>query len=121
MATKRIQLRSPKLDYDIELFKALGDETRRAILQFLCTPGGGEMLAYSVTEIADNFSLTTSTVSHHLQLLRREGLVQMEKAGKERLYNLNLDRLVKWADDMDDLMEDILEARDAAAKARGLT
>ena len=45
----------------------------------------------------------------------------MEKAGKERLYNLNLDRLVKWADDMDDLMEDILEARDAAAKARGLT
>lgn len=120
MATKRIQLRSPKLDYDIDLLKALADETRRSILQFLCTPGGGEMLAYSVTEIAENFQLSTSTVSHHLQLLRREGLVQMEKAGKERLYNFNLPRFVEWADGLDDMFEDIEETRQKAAKARGL-
>ncbi len=120
MATRRLKLRSPKLDYDIALLKALADETRQAILQFLCTPGGGEMLAYSVTEIADNFDLSTSTVSHHLQLLRREGLVQMEKAGKERLYNLNLPKFIEWADNLDDLFEDIEEARQKAARVRGL-
>jgi DNA-binding transcriptional ArsR family regulator len=65
------------------------------ILQFLCTPGAGEMKAFSVTEIAENFKLTASTVSHHLQLLRRAQLVNVRRDGKERLYSLNFDVLRK--------------------------
>ncbi len=70
MAT-RLRLRSPRLVYDVDLLRAMSDETRQSILQFLCTPGAGEMRPFAVTEIADQFNLTTSTVSHHLQLLKR--------------------------------------------------
>lgn len=94
-APRRIRLRSPKLSYDMEMLKAMSDETRQMILQFLCTPGAGEMKSYSVTEIAENFRLTASTVSHHLQLLRRAQLVNVRRDGKERLYSLNFDVLRK--------------------------
>ncbi|MFT4705752.1 MAG: DNA-binding transcriptional ArsR family regulator [Bradymonadia bacterium] len=114
----RVRLRSPKLDYDVEALRALADDTRQSILQFLCTPGGGEMLAYSVTEIADNFALTTSTVSHHLQLLRRAGLVEMEKAGKERLYSLDLTHLSATIDGFSATLARIDEATAAAALLR---
>jgi DNA-binding transcriptional ArsR family regulator len=93
--TRRIRLRSPKLSYDLDMLKAMSDETRQMILQFLCTPGAGEMKAFSVTEIAENFKLTASTVSHHLQLLRRAQLVNVRRDGKERLYSLNFDVLRK--------------------------
>ena len=53
------------------------------------------MLSFSVTEIVDNFQLAPSTVSHHLQRLRRCGLVDVQRAGKERLYRLRLDNLRK--------------------------
>jgi DNA-binding transcriptional ArsR family regulator len=69
----------------------MSDETRQMILQFLCTPGAGEMKAFSVSEIAENFQLTASTVSHHLQMLKRSQLVSVRRDGKERLYSLQFD------------------------------
>lgn len=84
------QLRKPGLNYDIELLRAMADETRQEILRHLCTPGAGQMKAYSVTEIAEQVSLSASTVSHHLQTLRRSGLVEVERHGKERRYSIKL-------------------------------
>lgn len=117
MAT-RIRLRSPRLVYDIELLRAMADETRQSILQFLCTPGAGEMTDFAVTEIADHFDLTTSTVSHHLQLLRREGLVKMRKAGKERRYSLDFATLRKSVGQFNDLLAMIEQAQARANKLR---
>ena len=117
MAT-RLRLRSPKLSYDVELLRAMADESRQSILQFLCTPGGVEMLAYSVTEIAENFELTTSTVSHHLQLLKRAGLVIVEKAGKERLYSLEFATLAKSVRAFSGAIDAIDEATAHAAEVR---
>ena len=51
------------------------------------------MRPYAVGEIAMNFDLTASTVSHHLQLLKRANLVKVERRGKERYYSLNFDIL----------------------------
>ena len=71
------------------VFKALGDENRLAIFQLLrkrCA-GGCEVSEdgadRTVTEIAKEFDLALSTVSHHLKELRNAGLVICEKRGKQ--------------------------------------
>jgi ArsR family transcriptional regulator len=74
-----------------QVFKALGDENRLAIFQLLrerCAGGcevSEEGAERTVTEIAKEFDLALSTVSHHLKELRNAGLIVGEKRGK-RVY-----------------------------------
>ncbi|WP_258358971.1 autorepressor SdpR family transcription factor [Moorella sulfitireducens (nom. illeg.)] len=65
------------------LFKALGDGTRREILRRLAK---GDMAA---GEIAAAFNLSWPTISHHLHVLKETGLVQVEKKGQYVIYSLN--------------------------------
>lgn len=44
-------------------------------------------------ELADRFSHTWSTTTRHLQRLEAAGLVTVQKAGRERRYSIDLDRL----------------------------
>ncbi|WP_038167151.1 autorepressor SdpR family transcription factor [Verrucomicrobium sp. BvORR106] len=64
------------------LFQALNDDTRRAILDLL---RGGDL---SAGAIAEHFKLGRPTVSHHLDLLKRAGLVTSEKQGQFVIYSL---------------------------------
>ena len=75
------------------LFKALNDATRREILELLQK---GEMTA---GDIADRFSISKPSISHHLDLLKQADLVQAVKEGQFTYYSLNttvLDEVVKW-------------------------
>ncbi len=60
------------------VFTALGDEHRQRIL-LLFEPG--ERL--NVGQVAEVSTLTRSTVSHHLKVLREAGVLRSEKIGKE--------------------------------------
>ena len=66
-----------------ELFKALGDETRLAIVQMLL---GKELC---VCDVLDAFDMSQPTISHHLKILRQAGVVQDERQGKWIYYSLN--------------------------------
>lgn len=66
-----------------EYFKALSDETRREILRLL---QDGEMTAGS---IADHFTISKPSISHHLSVLRSAELVSAERRGQEIVYSLN--------------------------------
>jgi DNA-binding transcriptional ArsR family regulator len=44
-------------------------------------------------ELADRFSHTWSTTTRHLQRLEGARLVTVEKAGRERRYAIDVDRL----------------------------
>ncbi|MDB5252484.1 MAG: winged helix-turn-helix transcriptional regulator [Flaviaesturariibacter sp.] len=75
------------------LFKALNDQTRREILELLRT---GDLTA---GEIADRFSISKPSISHHLDLLRQAGLVESVREGQFITYSLNstmVDEIVKW-------------------------
>jgi ArsR family transcriptional regulator, repressor of sdpIR and other operons len=65
------------------VFRALADETRRDILEFLragpSTSG----------EIADQFHSSWPTISRHLAVLRAGGLVVSERRGQAIYYELN--------------------------------
>ena len=75
------------------LFKALGDPTRRAILDMLkerdCTAG----------EIGDAFDMSAPSISHHLAILKNAGLVTDTREGRFIRYELNttvLEEAMQW-------------------------
>jgi DNA-binding transcriptional ArsR family regulator len=76
---------------DIEAMIALSDETRIQILDIL---KNGEM---NVNEIANNCKVTRPTISHHLQIMKRAGILNSEKEGKEVFYSINKSRFTSIA------------------------
>ena len=60
-------------------FAALGDPTRRAILDRLAA--GGEA---TVNELAEPFPITVQAVSKHLRVLERAGLIERSRAAQLR-------------------------------------
>lgn len=76
---------------DIEAIKALADETRLEILDLL---KNGEM---NVNEIADKCTVSRPTISHHLQIMKRSGVLVSSKDGKEIYYSINMRKLTSLA------------------------
>ena len=74
-----IQYRNP-LD---RTFHALGDETRRRILSMLAIEG-----PCSANELHAPFDVAQPTVSRHLKVLERAGLVQREVEGRIHRFRL---------------------------------
>ena len=60
------------------VFHALGDPTRRAILEKLSER------PMSVSRLAEPLAITLAAVVQHLQILEEAGLVQTEKLGRVR-------------------------------------
>jgi ArsR family transcriptional regulator, arsenate/arsenite/antimonite-responsive transcriptional repressor len=80
-----------------ELFRALNDDTRRAILDLL------RKRDLSAGDIAEHFHLGKPTISHHLDLLKRAGLVTTEKQGQFVIYSLStsvLEDALRWMLDL---------------------
>ncbi len=65
------------------VWSAMSDKTRREILTLLKTR------PHTAGEIADQFELSTATVSHHLSVLKTSGLVTSEKRAQTIIYSLN--------------------------------
>jgi ArsR family transcriptional regulator, arsenate/arsenite/antimonite-responsive transcriptional repressor len=59
------------------IFKALNDPIRRNILELLKKKGN-----MSAGEIADQFSISKPSISHHLDLLKQAGLVEVMREGQ---------------------------------------
>jgi DNA-binding transcriptional ArsR family regulator len=80
------------------VFRALADETRRGILDYL---RGGPRTS---GEIADQFHSSWPTISRHLAVLRAGGLVVAERNGQAIYYELNtsvfqdlVQHLMEWS------------------------
>jgi ArsR family transcriptional regulator len=72
----------------VDFAKALADETRQKIMKLCCCEW------CSVTEIVEQLNVTQPTVSHHLAILRDNGLVNVRHEGKQTFYSLNQERIV---------------------------
>jgi ArsR family transcriptional regulator, arsenate/arsenite/antimonite-responsive transcriptional repressor len=69
----------------VQLFRALGDETRLQIVRLLARQA--EPLCVCHVEAA--FNLAQPTISHHLKVLREAGLVTTKRRGVWIYYRLN--------------------------------
>jgi DNA-binding transcriptional ArsR family regulator len=78
-----------------DVFKAIADPTRRAILDRL---RGGPA---AVNTLAADFRQTRPAISKHLRVLREAKLVTEQRAGRERVYRLQpapLQRVAGWVE-----------------------
>ncbi len=76
-----------------DIFKALNDPTRREILELL------KKQDMTAGQIAEQFNMSWPSISHHLDLLKRAGLITAEKNGQFISYSLNMsvvDDVLKW-------------------------
>lgn len=65
-------------------FSLIGEGTRMKIIQYL------RKKPSSVKGIGRHFDLTQPTISHHLKVLKKIGMVQSRKSGREIYYFLNI-------------------------------
>jgi DNA-binding transcriptional ArsR family regulator len=101
---------------------ALADETRRGILQRLAA---GEA---RVTEVAAPFAISLNSVSKHIRLLERAGLVRRRISGRDHFLSLDpkpMDEIAAWIGRERaawsarlDRLEAALRAEDAIAAAK---
>ncbi|WP_320671950.1 ArsR/SmtB family transcription factor [Patulibacter defluvii] len=73
---------------DDELWSAVGDPTRRRMLDQLLRDGGG-----TATSLSDRLPVTRQAVAKHLGVLDRAGLVHAAAVGRERRYRVDDDQL----------------------------
>jgi len=73
---------------DDELWSAIGDPSRRRVLDLLVSNG-----AVSASWLAGRVPFSRQAVSKHLVVLEEAGLVRRRKQGREVLYEVVADRL----------------------------
>jgi len=81
-----------------KIYKALAEVNRRKIIYWL---GISDL---NVSQIVKKLNLTQATVSNHLSILRKSGLVKFEVKGKERIYKLNNETINQFVKELNRLM-----------------
>jgi DNA-binding transcriptional ArsR family regulator len=75
---------------DDDLWSAIGDPTRRRILDLLLVDGGG-----TATTLGEQLPVTRQAVAKHLGVLGRVVLVRATPAGREKRYQVDDDQLAR--------------------------
>ncbi|NYJ00695.1 putative transcriptional regulator [Nocardioides thalensis] len=82
----------PRTGVDDELWSAIGDPTRRRMLDLLLSDGVG-----TATSLSAQLPVTRQAVTKHLAVLDRVGLVASSTAGRERRFHVNQAQLERAA------------------------
>ena len=82
-----------------DVFQAIADPTRRAILLLVASQ------AMTAGAIASNFDTARPTVSKHLQILTECELLKQEQTGREVYYHLNAKNMKAVADFLEPFRE----------------
>ena len=69
---------------DDELWSAIGDPTRRRMIDILLAEGSG-----TATSLSEHLPVTRQAVAKHLTVLDQAGLVHGATAGRERRYRVD--------------------------------
>jgi ArsR family transcriptional regulator, cadmium/lead-responsive transcriptional repressor len=83
---------------DDDLWSAIGDPTRRRVLDLLLAEGAG-----TATTLSERLPVTRQAVSKHLVVLDRVGLVHVTPSGRERRYAVNERQLARGVAQLTDV------------------
>jgi ArsR family transcriptional regulator, cadmium/lead-responsive transcriptional repressor len=75
---------------DDELWSAIGDPTRRRMLDLLLSEGTG-----TATSLSTHLPVTRQAVAKHLVVLDRVGLVQATSTGREKQFRVDQTQLAR--------------------------
>jgi DNA-binding transcriptional ArsR family regulator len=96
--------------YRSEVWTALGDPTRLAILERLVDR------PLAVVDLARELPVSRPAVSQHLKVLKDAGLVIDEPAGNRRVYHVDPDALAELRADIDQFWQKALAAYKATVE-----
>ena len=85
-----------------DVFQAIADPTRRAILLLLASQ------AMAPNAIAEEFNTSRQAVSKHIQILTECELVKQEQKGREIYYHINANKMKevdKWIEQFKKIFE----------------
>ncbi len=91
---------SPNLD---SFLHAIADPARRRILRALKEKGGcsiGKETGLCASDIEERVKLAQPTVSHHMRILQKAGLVQAKREGHWRWYQRNEKLIAEMAKEL---------------------
>ena len=89
-AAAKLRTNSDRVARYADMFSAMGTEPRLRIMQLLLSAHPEGLV---VTEIQDELDVPGSTLSHHLDKLKNEDLVRVEREGTFLRYIANTDAL----------------------------
>ncbi|EOD67593.1 ArsR/SmtB family transcription factor [Amycolatopsis vancoresmycina] len=75
---------------DDDLWSAIGDPTRRRLLDLLLGDGQG-----TATSLSEHLPVTRQAVAKHLAVLDRAGLVHAQAEGREKQFRVDEDQLAR--------------------------
>src|SRR5215813_10264004 len=90
MQTRTPRQSSEQVTRYADMFSAMGTEARLRILQLLLTAHPDGLV---VSEIQEELDIPNSTLSHHLDKLRNEGLVEVKRESTFLRYTANNEAL----------------------------
>lgn len=91
------------MHFTVKILKALGDETRLKILEFL---KDGEKC---VCEIVPHIKTSQSNVSQHLRILKDAAIVTDRREGKSIYYSITDERVFECIEILEHLAEDSMK------------
>ena len=94
-------MRDPEIQKIADLLKALGEFNRLSLVYRLCQCQDPQ----NAMCLCNCCSVDASVVSRHLKVLTQEGIVELEKKGRERTYSLNRSYVAKYLRDLADKIE----------------
>ena len=100
-----------------EVFRAIGDPSRRQILQLLSQE------SLTINSLADNFDMSRPAVSKHVKILYGAGFISIEDIGRERYCTLNKDgflALQQWISYFDGFWKSKLKNLEGLLNSRKL-
>ncbi|WP_316800885.1 metalloregulator ArsR/SmtB family transcription factor [Pedobacter frigidisoli] len=85
-----------------DIFQAIADQTRRAIMTLIA------LQAMTPNAIAENFNSTRQAISKHLRILTECEIVKQEQQGREIYYSLEVEKIKeidKWLEQFRSIWE----------------
>ncbi len=82
------QIPAPAASTLAQAFKALGDPVRLQLMSMIASAEGGEIC---VCHLTPAFTLSDTTISHHLKVLREAGLIDGERRASWVYYRARPD------------------------------
>ena len=93
---QRVEYMHPQARADFaKIFRLIGESNRMHIFDILCVERELE-----VNRICDIMEMTQPGVSHHLALMRRAGVVQVRRDGKNNFYSIAWNPVLRHIDAM---------------------
>lgn len=83
---------------DDALWSAVGDPTRRRMLDLLLRDGGG-----TATTLSDGLPVSRQAIAKHLVVLDRVGLVHASSVGRERRFQVDHEQLARTSAQLTDV------------------